>query len=99
MSEEKEEKIEVFTYRKDDITDFTQISLQKGFVTRDKLAESLKTSAEHGKEYAVFEKSTTPSDVWLVLLKCYDMQIYKNEDIKEQLENIRSAIDDIMEDL
>ena len=99
MSEEKEEKIEIFTYRKDDITDFSDISLQKGFVTREKLADSLKLAAENNREFVVFEKSTTPPDVWLVLLKCYDMQIYKNEDIKEQLKNIRSAIDDIIEEI
>lgn len=98
-----EEKIEVFGYRKDNITDYSHIRLHKSCQTREKIEQALQDAKERGLEWVVFDKETTSPDVWLLLLKCYSLQNdtenLQRDGIKQQFKDIISELDDLVEQL
>lgn len=95
-----EEKIEIYYYRKDDISDSRDIVLNHAIVARERLDKALDKAKAKNQEFVIFEKETTPPDFWLVLQFAGEQsQVPECIDItraREALENIARQIDDVL---
>lgn len=53
------EEVEIYYYRKDDITDYRDIFLRHGTITRERLNRALGEAKVEKKDFVVFEKNST----------------------------------------
>ena len=106
-----EPEIEIFYYRKDDFTDYSDIVLFHIITTRKILDASIAKANTENKQLVVFEKESTPPDFWLVLKNFHWLQqkkpvpltsdeiIERLNDIQRDVESLKDSIEDLLDEL
>lgn len=94
------EEVEIYYYRKNDISDSRDIVLKHATITRERLNRALGEAKAKNQKFVIFEKETTPPDFWLVLHFAGEQsQVPECIDItrvREALEDIARQIDDVL---